>query len=141
MSESPPVRWLPDRSKKLPPWPVPRLWRAIRRGAAGTCPACGQAPLFRRFLKVEPVCANCSAPLGLARADDAPPYFTIIIVGHIIVPAMLIVEKAWMPDLWIQAAIWVPLSMAMVIGLLQPITGATGGVMVSRGRLTAAGPG
>ena len=141
MSESPPVRWLPDRSKKLPPWPVPRLWRAIRRDAAGTCPACGQAPLFRRFLKVEPVCANCSAPLGLARADDAPPYFTIIIVGHIIVPAMLIVEKAWMPDLWIQAAIWVPLSMAMVIGLLQPIKGATVGVMVSLGMLTAAGPG
>ena len=29
-----------------------------------------------------PECQNCGAPLGLARADDAPPYFTILIVGQ-----------------------------------------------------------
>ncbi len=141
MSESTPVRWQPDRSKKLPPWPVPRLWTALCRGAAGTCPACGGTRLFRRFLKVEPVCAKCTAPLGLARADDAPPYFTIVVVGHIVVPLMMVVERTWTPDLWIHSAIFIPLSLGLAIGLLQPIKGMTVGVMTALGMLTDAGPG
>ena len=141
VSESKPVRWLPDREQKLPTWPVPRVWDAMKRGALGACPACGGSRLFRSFLKVEPVCAKCTAPLGQARADDAPPYFTIVVVGHVVVPAMLFVEKTWTPDLWIHTAIWVPLSMAMVIGLLRPIKGMTVGVLTAMGMITPDGPG
>ncbi len=97
--------------------------------------------MFRSFLKVEPVCATCTAPLGQARADDAPPYFTIVVVGHVVIPGMLFVEKTWTPDLWIHTAIWVPLSMAMVIGLLRPIKGMTIGVLTAMGMLTPNGPG
>ncbi len=32
---------------------------------------------------------------GGMRADDAPPYFTILIVGHVLVPLVFVVEKAW----------------------------------------------
>jgi len=139
--EGAPVRWIPDRAKKLPSWPVPRLWTALCRGATGHCPACGETKLFRRFLKVEPVCAKCHAPLGLAKADDAPPYFTIVVVGHIIVPLMLFVEREWTPDLWVHSAIFIPLSLGLAIGLLQPIKGMTVGIMTSLGMLTPEGPG
>lgn len=139
--EGAPVRWTPDRSKKLPSWPVPRLWSALCRGAAGNCPACGKTKLFPRFLKVEPECARCHAPLGLAKADDAPPYFTIVVVGHIVVPLMLFVERGWAPDLWVHSAIFIPLSLGLAIGLLQPIKGMTVGIMTSLGMLTAEGPG
>ena len=30
----------------------------------------------------------------MARADDAPPYFTILITGHIVVPLMFVVDRA-----------------------------------------------
>src|SRR6202044_1253592 len=72
----PPVRWEPDRTPKLPPWPLPTLGTAIGRGLLGRCPACGKSHLFNGFLRVVTECTNCHAPLGLARADDAPPYFT-----------------------------------------------------------------
>ncbi len=82
----PPIRWQPDRTPKLPPWPLPPFGTAIGRGLLGRCPACGKSHLFNGFLRVVPECQNCGAPLGLARADDAPPYFTILIVGHIVIP-------------------------------------------------------
>jgi uncharacterized protein (DUF983 family) len=141
VSEATPVRWQPDRSPKSPAWPVPRLFEALLRGARCTCPACGKTRLFRRFLKVEARCAACGAPLGLARADDAPPYFTIVVVGHLIVPGMLIVEKAWSPDLWVHVALWVPLTVVLAVALLQPIKGMTVGVLTSMGMLTEDGPG
>ena len=141
VAEIAPVRWQPDRTRKVPAWPVPRVWQAMLRGAAGKCPACGETRLFRAFLKVTAKCAKCDAPLGLARADDAPPYFTILLVGHIIVPAMMVVERVWTPDLWVHTALWVPLSLILTIGLLTPIKGMTVGVMTAMGMLTEAGPG
>ncbi len=97
------------------------------------CPICGQARIFQGYLTVTPVCANCGAPLGLARADDAPPYFTIFIVGHVIVAGMLILEKTCTPPLWVHAAIWLPLTVALAMLLLRPIKGATVGLMFKLG--------
>jgi hypothetical protein len=37
------------------------------------------------------------------RADDAPPYFTIVIVGHIAVGLLLAVEMAYRPPLRLHA--------------------------------------
>ena len=122
-------------------WPHPPMLTAIGRGLLGRCPGCGQSHLFNGFLRVVAECRNCGAPLGLARADDAPPYFTILLVGHIIVPLMMVVERVWTPDLWVHTALWVPLSLIMTIGLLGPIKGMTVGVMTAMGMLTEAGPG
>ncbi|MBZ0217536.1 MAG: DUF983 domain-containing protein, partial [Fimbriimonadaceae bacterium] len=60
--------------------------------------------------------------------DDAPPYFTILIVGHVIVPLLLIVEQTWRPDLWIHAAIWLPLTVILSLTLLPIVKGALVGV-------------
>jgi len=126
----PTIRWQPDRATALPPWPMPPFGTAIARGFLGRCPACGQTHLFNRFLRVVPECRNCGAPLGLVRADDAPPYFTILIVGHIVVPAMLIMQREDNPPQWLLWAIFVPLTLVLAVGLLQPIKGATVGLML-----------
>ncbi len=83
------TRWPPEADAETEPWPHPPMATAIGRGLLGRCPACGKAHLFNGFLRVVPQCRNCGAPLGLARADDAPPYFTILITGHIVVPLLL----------------------------------------------------
>lgn len=59
----------------MPGWPV-TLWRGVR----GVCPRCGEAPIFRGYLKVRPVCEHCAAPLGEMPADDAPPYVAMVVV-------------------------------------------------------------
>lgn len=130
-----PTIWQPKRSPATPAWPVPPLLAAIGRGLLGRCPACGEGRAFGRFLKVVPQCAVCAAPLGSARADDAPPYFTILIVGHIVVPLMLVLQHTRNIQDWVLAAIFLPLTAALCLALLQPIKGGVLGAMVSLGML------
>jgi uncharacterized protein (DUF983 family) len=130
-----PVRWQPDRTQKPPPWPVPTLPVALGRGLRMLCPACGKTHMFNGYLRVIAECPNCHAPLGLARADDAPPYFTIIVVGHIVVPSMLILERTAAPPLWVQTALWLPMTLFLALALLRPIKGATVGLMLRLGIL------
>ena len=111
-------------------WPMPPMMTAIGRGLLGRCPACGQSRLFRGFLRVQPECQGCRAPLGLARAEDAPPYFTILLVGHVLVPAMFMVDRAYTPEAWLMMAIFVPLAALLSVGLLRPIKGGTVGLMM-----------
>lgn len=126
-----PVRWEPDRKEvDLSPWAGVPMLTAIGRGAANHCPTCGQDHVFRGYLKVKRECAECGTPLGLVRAEDAPPYFTIVAVGHIIIPLMLLLETSYKPPLWVHAAIWLPLTVILSLALLRPIKGGTVGLML-----------
>jgi uncharacterized protein (DUF983 family) len=107
----------------------------LLRGARGHCPVCDAPGLFRSYLRVRPECASCGAPVGLARADDAPPYFTIFAVGHLVVPPMLFAERAWQPPVWLDCVVWLPVSLGLALALLQPIKGATVGLMMKVGLL------
>ena len=133
------VRWQPHRGKvaelgqPLPPMPT-----ALLRGLRGRCPACGQGRIFRGYLRVVDACAVCAAPLGSVRADDAPPYFTIFIVGHVVVLGMVMVENRYQPPLWVHAAIWLPLTLVLSLVLLRPIKGATVGLMMKIGLMKSA---
>ena len=84
--------------------------------------------MFAGFMKVADSCSVCGTELHHQRADDAPPYFTMFIVGHIIVPLILLVEKWWAPALWIHAAIWLPLTLALTLALMPPVKGAVVGL-------------
>ncbi len=106
---------------------------AIGRGILGRCPACGQTRCFNGYLRVVPVCVACTAPLGSLRADDLPPYLTIFIAGHIIVGLMMWVESAYRPDFWVQAALWLPLSLVLTMALLRPVKGGVLGLMLKLG--------
>ncbi|MBV9539573.1 MAG: DUF983 domain-containing protein [Acidisphaera sp.] len=127
--------WQRDRSPPKLPWAELPLSVALTRGLTCRCPMCGRTKLFQGYLRVVRQCWDCGAPLGLARADDAPPYFTIFAVGHIVVPLMLILERAARPPLWVHAAIWLPLALILSLGLLRPIKGATVGLMLKLGMM------
>jgi uncharacterized protein (DUF983 family) len=87
--------------------------------------------LFDGFLTVREECDNCHAPLGLARADDAPPYFTILIVGHIVITTLVIAQVQYDPPTWLMTAIFLPLTVILSVGLIRPVKGATVGLMLS----------
>ena len=134
-----PIRWQPDRSPQPAPWPVPSLPVALLRGARGLCPACGLTRCFAGYLRVVPKCAACGAPLGEFRADDAPPYFTVFIVAHVVVGLMFATYQAYDPPFWVQAAIWLPVTAILSVVLLRPIKGATVGLMLKLGMMKPEG--
>jgi uncharacterized protein (DUF983 family) len=108
------------------------VWDAVRRGFALRCPACGRGAMFRRFLKVSENCPRCGEALHHQRADDAPPYFTILIVGHVVVPAALIAEQLAAPPVWLHYAVWLPLTVLLSLWSLSRVKGALVGFQWAR---------
>jgi uncharacterized protein (DUF983 family) len=104
------------------------VFQAMWRGASGKCPRCGEGRLFHRYLKVADHCPQCGEALHHQRADDAPPYFTIVAVGHIILPLMLAMEIVLRPPLWAHVLIWGPATVALCLALLPMIKGAIVGL-------------
>jgi uncharacterized protein (DUF983 family) len=104
------------------------IWTGIRRGLRCRCPECGRGHLFGGYLKLSPACPSCGADNTIYPSDDFPPYLTILIVGHIIVPLFMWVDSAFAPALWLQFAIWLPLTVALAAALLPPMKGATVGL-------------
>jgi uncharacterized protein (DUF983 family) len=94
------------------------------RGFGLRCPRCGQGAIFRSYLKVNDTCPSCGEELHHHRADDAPPYFTILIVGHVVVGGVLALERTAAPPGWVQAAVWLPLTLILTLLLLSRVKGA-----------------
>ena len=104
------------------------IFGSLFRGAILKCPVCGRGAMFRRYLKVADDCPACGERLHHHRADDAPAYFTIVIVGHIVVSLVLAVEMAYRPDLWVHAALWLPLTVILTLLFLPAVKGALVGL-------------
>ncbi len=101
---------------------------AMWRGARGRCPNCGEGQIFRAYIKVADTCNVCGEELHHHQADDAPPYFTIFIAGHFVVPLMLAVETTFAPALWVHLAVFIPFTTALCMALLPVCKGAVVGL-------------
>ncbi len=111
---------------------TPARWTtSLLRGWCRKCPRCGEGSMFRGYLTIEDQCRHCALPFERLRADDAPAYFTIAIVGHIVVPGLLALETYAHPPTWVQSAIWLPVTLFMTLGLLPFIKGAIMAVIYS----------
>ncbi len=104
------------------------VWAALKRGFRGRCPRCGQGKLFRAFLKTADNCPVCGLDFTPHRADDLPAYLVIIIVGHIVVPMVLLIETNFAPPVWLQLSIYLPVTLFASLALLQPVKGAVVGL-------------
>jgi uncharacterized protein (DUF983 family) len=86
---------------------------------------------------VRPECPACLAPLGLIRADDAPPYFTIFIVAHVIVTSLVLVDRCFTLSVGTEMMIFMPATLGLIMALIRPVKGATVGLMWALGMATA----
>ncbi|HHB83682.1 MAG TPA: DUF983 domain-containing protein, partial [Devosia sp.] len=100
------------------------LMPALSRGWRGKCPNCGEGKIFRAYLKVSDSCPHCKENLSHHRADDAPPYLTIVIVGHILIGLMLHLEMVWHVPPMVYIYTLVPLSVILPLLILPLIKGA-----------------
>jgi uncharacterized protein (DUF983 family) len=87
-------------------------------GILKKCPRCGKGKIYSEYLKVNKHCLKCNEELASYRTDDFGPWLSIVVAGHIIVPLVLSLEKNYALDLWIQASIWIPFTILIVLILL-----------------------
>lgn len=92
-------------------------------GLRGVCPRCGQGPLFKGFLGLQPSCNRCGLDFKFIDAGDGPAVFVIFIVATVIVALAIAVEFTIQPPLWVHILIWWPLILVLCLGLLRPFKG------------------
>lgn len=101
------------------------MWRGLKR----RCPHCGEGNLFAGYLKVEETCPSCGHNNEQYPADDAAPYFTILIVGHILVPLALVVDQHWTEaTTTIELAIFLPATLVLSLIVLPYAKGVVLGI-------------
>ena len=99
------------------------------RGVRGRCPHCGSGRLFYRYLKVSPLCEACGIDLDRYPSDDGPAYFTILLVGHLIIIPILLMPIIWQaPPAIIVPAVVIPL-IALTLIILPRTKGAVIGLL------------
>lgn len=116
------------------------LWQALGRGWRRKCPNCGNGPVLKSYLKVNDHCAVCRQELFHHRADDGPAYLTILIVGHIMAPLLLIVFEVWRPEPLTLFTIFAVGCVALSLYLLPRLKGAIIGFQWARRMHGFAGP-
>lgn len=80
--------------------------------------------MLRGYLKVRESCPVCSEALHHQRADDGPAYLTILIVGHIMAPLILVAFTKFRPDPLILASVFSVGTVALSLYLLPRLKGA-----------------
>ena len=96
----------------------------LRRGFAKKCPNCGLFPIFSRYVKTHKKCSKCGINFSEYKSDDGPAYCTIFLVGHFLIPLILIVEKKFSPAIFYQMILWPLLTIISCLWLLPRVKGA-----------------
>ncbi len=105
------------------------LIQALGRGLRGRCPHCGTGHIFYRYLKVSPTCSECSLDLDSYPSDDGPAYFTILLVGHLVVAPLLLFPFIWQTPIWfVLPAVLIPLT-GITLAVLPRTKGAVIGAL------------
>ncbi len=100
------------------------LWPALIKGWRRRCPSCGSGPLLKGYLSVRASCPVCREELHHHRADDGPAYLTILIVGHLMAPLLLIVFERFRPEPLVLFTIFAIGTVALSLYLLPRLKGA-----------------
>jgi uncharacterized protein (DUF983 family) len=104
------------------------MWTGIKRGLALRCPNCGRGRLFARYLTVRSPCEVCGTDNNIYPSDDFPPYLTIFLSGHIVIPLFVVTDSRYALPFWVEGIIWLPITLALCLALLPVMKGATVGL-------------
>ena len=109
---------MPAAASNMPPLPT-----AIRRAVLGRCPNCGKGALYKSYLKQVDRCPVCGESYGQSHADDGPPWLTILLVGHVIVPLIFVVNSLALWPLWAEMSVWPALTALLALAVLPRAKG------------------
>ena len=101
---------------------------AMLRGWRRRCPACGEGHMFEGYLKVRANCPSCGEDLSHHRADDGPAYLTILIVGHLMAPLIMVAFVEFRPSPLVLASAFSAGCVALSLYLLPRLKGVIVGI-------------
>ncbi|HKP24284.1 MAG TPA: DUF983 domain-containing protein [Dongiaceae bacterium] len=84
----------------------------------GSCPRCGQGPLFVGWVRFTPRCSSCGLDFSDFNVGDGPAAFLILIVGAVLTVLAIAVDLSWSPPWWVHM-IWLPVGLALTVGGLR----------------------
>lgn len=99
------------------------LWRTLKFGLARKCPRCGKSYVFKGYLSIQDCCSVCELNFQDIRSDDMPAYFTIAIIGHLLLPLAYWVNLVYDFSLRVNLMLWLPLTALLTLFLLPYIKG------------------
>ncbi len=99
------------------------VFRSILRGIRRRCPRCAQGKLLSGYLAPVVACNNCGEDFSKIRADDGPAWATILVLGHVIVPLMLVLGRDETVPVWLAISV---LAVIMAIGVFLVLPRAKG---------------
>jgi uncharacterized protein (DUF983 family) len=104
---------------------------AVKRGLKRQCPHCGSPTLFAGYLRVRDRCPQCGAVNGRHRVDDIASYFTVLLVGHILVAPALAIPFLWLMPLWASVGLMLLVMAAATLAMLPYIKGGVVGALAA----------
>lgn len=85
----------------------------------GLCPQCGAPGLFASLIGFSAKCPACGLDFTQFNVGDGPAAFLIMIVGAIVTILAITVQLQFEPPFWVHILLWVPVTLALVLGLLR----------------------
>lgn len=85
----------------------------------GCCPRCGARTLFAGATRFAPRCRACGLDYDSFNVGDGPAAFLTLIIGGILVGLAIWLDIAVTPPFWVHLLLWVPLTVAAVLGGLR----------------------
>lgn len=129
------------RAEAVTPTPEPAPLPAAFKGL---CPRCGVPGLFRGWLAFADRCPACGLDYTRFNVGDGPAALLVLLLGAIVVGAAITIQLTLGPPIWLQLILWVPVTIAAVIGALRGAKAALLGseyrTAAREGRLTPTEP-
>ncbi len=111
--------------------------QSMWRGVKGQCPRCGEAKLFRAYLKPVAECSYCGQDWENIRADDGPAWLTILIVGHMVGPLIVYFVMNDAIPIWVTFVLIPVLVAGLSLLILPRCKGAFMGLIWATGAPTS----
>jgi uncharacterized protein (DUF983 family) len=85
----------------------------------GLCPRCGARTLFAGPIAFARACRLCGLDFTTFNVGDGPAGLLTLVLGAIIVGAATALQLTVEPPLWLQLAIWIPVTAIAVVFALR----------------------
>ena len=90
-----------------------------RAALFGLCPRCGARTLFAGWVRFADRCRACGLDIARFNVGDGPAAFLILIIGAVVTGLAIWLQLAADPPWWLHVILWLPLTIAGVIGGLR----------------------
>ena len=91
----------------------------LRAAVFGLCPHCGAQSLFSGVITFSSVCPKCRLSFEAFNVGDGAAAFLIFFIAAFVFAGVIFVQLSYDPPWWVHIVLWVPVTLALTIGLLR----------------------